>query len=578
MLFGSSAFGQSVTAGGYNFTASSKTFNYLTGGTRITAIEVDDAYTTIPIGFPFTFCGVQYTDVTVCSNGWLRFGSGAGSAIANWNYNANVNSGIEPAVYVLYEDINGNSGTSHYEVSGTAPNRVFVWECKDWLWDWQASNPSISFQVWLYEGTGEIECIYKQEAGAVALNSSGGATLGIGKSSTDWQTLNNSGTNPTPSTSVWTSNIGTRPASGQSYMWDPGPACTPPSGLAVNLVNSTNIDFSWNPVTGSLAYEYLVDQTSANPTTGTMTTTNTTALESGLVPNTQYYIHLRNQCAATNFSPWVTLPIKTLPECSIPSGFRVNVAAGNANFSWTPVGAATNYEYIVDQIKADPASAAGAIVTGSPNGFAGPLTEGEVYFVHIRSLCPGNDSSDWSLDSIYAPVKCRVPQVFFNDINTSRAVAYWQNVKTGVEYEYVLATNSTQPQFGTKTINNHVLFPYLDPGTEYFFHIRTLCSDRGVASESEWDTYDFSTFALGIDELDNSDKYLLYPNPAKDNLTFYHKGSEGEASIFDMNGRFIKNIKCAGDATTIDVSALTSGVYTLKYADNNNVIHLNFMK
>lgn len=558
---------QSIVASGYNFTATSKTYNYLSGGTRVTAVEVDDAYTTIPIGFTFTFCGAQYTDVTVCSNGWLRFGSGAGSSVANWNYNANAGSGIDPAVYVLYEDVSGDIGTSQYEVTGTAPDRIFKWECRDWLWDYAASNASVSFQVWLYEATGEIECLYKQESGAVSVGTSGGATIGIGNSATDWQTLDNISSNPTPSSTKWTSNLSARPASGQSYMWDPGPPCSQPAGLAVNLVNSTVIDFSWNLVKGSQGYEYLVDQNTASPTTGTTITTSTGVVETGLTPNTQYYIHLRNKCGNTNYSPWMTLPVKTLHECSVPTDFKVVVNNTTANFSWKAIGTANEYEYVVDQFKVDPVNTTGVNVTTYNYASASPLLEGEVYYVHIRSLCPGSDSSDWSLDSIYVPIKCRVPDVKFTDINTQRAVAYWPEIRTAVNYEYLVSTTATPPAYGSFVTGHGVHVPNLDAGKKYYFHVRTHCSDRNVESSSPWGTYEFSTEALSVETIVAENNVAIYPNPARDNITFSVENIEDDARLIitDISGKVVRDVMIDKKETNVSLEGIEQGVYLFKY-------------
>lgn len=360
---------------------------------------------------------------------------------------------------------------------------------------------------------------------------------------------------------------------------NPGPPCPQPTNIAITNLNSTTVDYMWTGVTGSQGYDYVVDQNAAGPTSVPATTTGTAAIEVGLIPSTQYYIHVRNKCTGNGISQWLTMPFMTLDSCTVPDGFSSNVINNNATFSWLPRNTATAYQYLVDQVKASPANASGATLTATANGFASSLAEGQVYYIHIRSLCPGNDSSGWALDSIYVPVKCRVPQVLFNDINSSRAVAYWQAINTATDYEYVLSTSAVQPQFGIRlNNNNNVLLPYLNPGTEYFFHVRSHCSDRGVTSESEWKTYAFSTYALAIDDVKSEGGFLLYPNPVKDRVTFYHKGSEGSAIVYDVNGSAVKVIACTGDSTLIDVSSLPSGMYMLKFNDSSKVVHLSFVK
>src|SRR5690606_18645903 len=139
-----------------------------------------------------------------------------------------------------------------------------------------------------------------------------------GKSSTDWQVLNGVGTSPTSSSTTYTANLGATPATGQSYMWDPGAPCAQPTAISINLVNSTYVDFSWTAAAASVGYEYVVDQNSTAPTATPVATNNTTGNASGLTPNSLYYIHVRNKCGTNNYSPWVTFAFNTLPACVIP--------------------------------------------------------------------------------------------------------------------------------------------------------------------------------------------------------------------------------------------------------------------
>lgn len=568
---------QSVVAKGYNFTPSQKTFNYLNSGTRINAVEVDDAFTTIPIGFSFRFCGVDFTNVTVCSNGWLRFGSGAGSSSPNWNYNASPNSGIEPAVYAFYEDVSGDGGTSTYEVTGAAPNRIFKWECRNWLWDYAASSPSISFQVWLYEGTGEIECIYQQESGAASVGTSGGATIGIGNSSTDWQVLDGTGANPTSSSTSYTANLSKRPASGQSYMWDPGPACAPTPNININLLNSTTVDFSWTPV-GSVSqgYEYVVDQNSGGPAaTSTPTaTSNTNAIASGLTPNTTYYIHVRNQCGTYNFSPWQTLAFQTLPPCEIPPILQVPVITPTtATVSWTGISTANEYEYVLKEDNIEPVSGANATTTTNSQAAFTGLTSGKTYFFFVRAQCSGMDSSDWVTDSIYIPIPCVKPEVKFSDLNSSRVVAYWNKPETAYEYEIIVSqTPVSNPANGIVLHHNSKLFPFLDPETTYYVYVRSYCEDRGVQSQSDWASASFDTWPLDIQDINNEQSEVkVYPNPAHDYVTIQRDGNNTDATIVisDVTGKNMYTINLSSDEVKIDIAQYPVGLYIIEYTDDN---------
>ena len=211
------------TAAQYNFSAFQSTYTDLVGGTNVPSIQSDDQFASnIPIGFSFNFCGTNYTTVAPCSNGWMRFG---GTATGSWLTNAlNQLTNIVPAVFPLWDDLDGQtsqtpSSFASYSTTGTAPNRVFTFEWRDWQWFYTTNSVNISFQVKLYESSNIIDFIYQPE---LTPPFGGSASIGIANTATDYNNLNNSSTSPTPSSTIFTTNISTSPVSGQVYRWSPG--------------------------------------------------------------------------------------------------------------------------------------------------------------------------------------------------------------------------------------------------------------------------------------------------------------------------------------------------------------------
>lgn len=224
MLLGCiSTHAQYATPIAYPFTASSKPFNYLVGGSPVgsttlgTGILTDDGVVTgIPIGFTFRYCNVNYTQLSAAANCYLSL---ANSSTAQWtNSQANM-SGITPMLMPFWDDMYGNSSGAAvtYLTSGAAGSRVFTIEWKNWRPLASTGNPEMTIQVKLYEGANAIEFLYKQESGTY---SSYTATIGMGgTTNADYAVLNNSGTTPTPSATTFTNGISSRPATGQSYLW-----------------------------------------------------------------------------------------------------------------------------------------------------------------------------------------------------------------------------------------------------------------------------------------------------------------------------------------------------------------------
>lgn len=201
----------------YQFSANTGSYA-ANGGTNIWTSGDDNLSAAIPIGFTFNFGGCSttpYTQVKVSTNGWLALGTGATGSQAT-NSMSWTNYG--PLLAPLWDDLAiGSGGNVNYSTSGVAGSRVFTVEWLNMKWYWAASSPSISFQVKLYESTGTIEYIYRQEAGTV---SSASASIGInGGAAGDYYSLNNTSTNPSAVYGTATNNLTGKPATGQIYSW-----------------------------------------------------------------------------------------------------------------------------------------------------------------------------------------------------------------------------------------------------------------------------------------------------------------------------------------------------------------------
>jgi len=356
--------------------------------------------------------------------------------------------------------------------------------------------------------------------------------------------------------------------------------CLPPTGLNATNILSTKADVSWNAAAGTSGYDYLVDQ-NATYTGGTFTTvTGTSYTVSNLLPNTNYYLHVRNRCSSSSQSGWANYPFTTLPPCSIPSNMKTpNLSPTYTDLTWDPVVVALNYDYVVDQNTTDPNSATNIKNTLTPTGSEGGLTEDTKYYVHIRSNCTG-EQSNWSLDSFITPIPCRAPELKIDYINTDESVTYWDAVPTAKYYQYAITTSSTPPAVGTKYNFTSIHTSALNDGKEYFMHVRCFCVSQGVESFSPWATASFKTIALGINNT-TGDGFRIdaYPNPAHNKLNIKLNGTiSGKAAIqlTDLSGKTIKQISAADKQQELELGDIAPGIYLLRYKDDthNQVIKI----
>ncbi len=217
--------GYSQTAASYGFTATSGTFTSISGtGTLLSSFYGDDVNSgSVSLPFNFDFCGSTYTSLTANTNGWISLAGSTLGGYPSWINDdpANMASSGVGFLMPFWDDLYSSSGTSggYWEVQGTAPNRVFVFE---WNNFGRSADPSQSgyIQVRLYETSNIIEYVYGSN------NYTGpSAAIGIANSTTDYQTLTDASTAPGTSSSTFYGSLGF-PTDGQIYRWTPPAPCS----------------------------------------------------------------------------------------------------------------------------------------------------------------------------------------------------------------------------------------------------------------------------------------------------------------------------------------------------------------
>lgn len=95
-------------------------------------------------------------------------------------------------------------------------------------------------------------------------------------------------------------------------------------------------------------------------------------------------------------------------------------------------------------------------------------------------------------------------------------------------------------------------------------------------------TFNQIDLGLGVDELNNSNGLLVYPNPASENLTLTISKSEGISfcliKIFDVLGKEVYTAKMSGTTFSIPVTTLQKGIYFLETSDNKTTARQKFVK
>lgn len=270
-------------------------------------LNSDNAAAQVYLPFEFPFGNERYRCVTATSDGLLCMGyitdyiNSVGSANSNFSYW----SLIAPFCADLSM---GVRGVAYYEVVGTSPNRVAVFEYSQ-VRQYGTSHlhEVINFQALLHEN-GNIEFVYD----SCVLDSRGGsAYIGLferGANSGMW--LYGSWANPEVRTESRSFAIDSSsfPRDGYTFSFARMSECAAPSHFRCSTFDSlSGVRLEWQPALGSNMWDvrYDIAGTSANSMRyGVFQTTDSSFLCSGLSEGVGYDAYVRTVCDVPG-QPWV---------------------------------------------------------------------------------------------------------------------------------------------------------------------------------------------------------------------------------------------------------------------------------
>lgn len=295
-----------------------------------------------PIGFDFTYNGQVFDVIGVSDLGWISFGKTSDGNQAVWSYAGDHPHAMPFVQYIGGPDVPykrnriagfGSSQLRMQDLSpldppgpvsslrlatlGTAPNRVFVVQYKDFRASYSSSTTLINFQIRLNESDNSVEVrygdvVFGYQAGGLAQVGLGGSVPEDFNSRMtvyeepaflyDWNItaageLNTDACTATAEEFGHPNGSGVPPVEGRNFKWTPS-ECPPPSWpLAITDISYDSAHPMWQG-TAAGEYEYFVS--TADSTTGTEVTSGTTtdpeAYLFGLEPATDYYVFVRAIC------------------------------------------------------------------------------------------------------------------------------------------------------------------------------------------------------------------------------------------------------------------------------------------
>jgi len=302
LIFSVTAIAAFSTVSEYSFASTLGTFTEISGGTiHGTSANDNECFCAIPLGFTFTYNGVDYTTISIASNGFIAMGDTVVTSTVPISSSTSTNN----VIAVLARDLKSRAdGTLMSLSSGTAPNRVFTIQWKNWRRTPTATaNDDFTFQIQLQENGNKVVFVYGPFTAVTAATS---ATVQVGlrgdsnndfnnrTTTTDWSAT----TAGTANNSTCTLSATVFPANGLTFTFAPPIIGEPPLAAqnphpangAINVPIATNL--SWN-TGGGLVEGYKVYFGTDNPPTnienGTIQTTTVYDPVNDLTYSTTYY-------------------------------------------------------------------------------------------------------------------------------------------------------------------------------------------------------------------------------------------------------------------------------------------------
>ena len=314
----------------------------------------DDGYSALqPIGFSFNFGGTSFTDFSMHSNGWLRFGATASVT----DYSPMDNGTMNNLVVFNGRDLNNAGAVYSYLLTGSPGSYICKIEAKN-FYRYSTATHLGQAQVWLYQATGVIEIRY----GAYAATwTSGTAQVGIRTTNTDvrkvvsatWAGVTGASTDGVGNTAGITQGTTNQVVSGTLFTFTPPVVCTgtPDPGTvpssasacsgntvtltATGLTVGTNISYQWEESPDGIG-SWADVVVGSGGTTASYTT--------DAITGTRYF-RIRTDCSTGPNSNNSNVATVSVTAGGIAEDFSSGTIIGNC-WAQSGTGAAVNLRYV----------------------------------------------------------------------------------------------------------------------------------------------------------------------------------------------------------------------------------------
>jgi len=362
---------------------------------------------------------------------------------------------------------------------------------------------------------------------------------------------------------------------GDIRLFSCGSACAAP---AVNITAHDYQSATVNAVGSGLDYE-LVYGTDVAAMGNAMTSATGAFTITGLTPNTQYFIGVRQQCDSATWSDYSIVNFTTddLP-CFTPTDLNVVATTfASATLGWTSSGSATTWAIELNGAGLQRFDTVGT----NPYTITG-LYANQQYTAAVRAIClMGTVESDWSDTITFTTDACAPVQgVAVSGITTNSATVSWManNGVMGYKISYGDSNFYDNEAIVADVDANTTSYTMtgLEEESAYEVYVQTKCAEGIYSVVTAADRVSFRTTAGGSEGIYDAESgtLTLFPNPASTNVTVTVSGMEGEVTveIVDLNGRTSGKWTVESGKVELDLSGMAQGAYFVRVTGERQTV------
>ncbi|PCJ65237.1 MAG: hypothetical protein COA58_10280 [Bacteroidetes bacterium] len=299
--------------------------------------------------------------------------------------------------------------------------------------------------------------------------------------------------------------------------------------------------------------------------------------------NTKYYwrvklYHSKDTTEWSDIWNFTTLPRRS-PILSSPVDSSEDISVF-VTLQWQTYSLANSYA-IEYSTNSDFSNATKKVSTGTSIQVS--MSPNTRYYWRARGRnSDGNEFYDWSKEWTFTTDQGIPAPVLISPADratevASNVVLRWNKDDNAVSYRVELSSDSNFLGKYAKTVSTtSTTFDEIYPGSKYYWRVRT----NATGISSSWsEGWSFSTSEVNA-VVDIAQIWLrLYPNPAEDIVVMESDKQFRFVHIINDQGRLVlKGTEGMKQSTSIDVSSLSPGIYSIKTLVEGHAYNIRFVK